>query len=124
MQAAMSPRYLLPCTCGLSTPVETAQAGETIHCPCGAKLDVPTLRGLRNLPSVPLEAGAPGPTWHPGKGILFLGVLAILAGLGIEAYLRWSVPTVDVASIHKGSLTMSPADSWQTWQHLQTLPGP
>ncbi len=123
-QAAMSTRYLLPCSCGLSTPVETAQAGENIHCACGATLDIPTLRGLRNLQPAPLDERSQGPSWNPGKGILFLGVLVILAGLGILAYLKLSVPRVDINRVRREAFTMSPAESWQKWLFLQDLPGP
>jgi hypothetical protein len=87
-------------------------------------LDVPTLRGLRNLPPAPLDEGPQGPSWNPGKGVLFLGVLLILAGLAIEAYLPLSVPTVDLNRVRGEAFTMSPAESWQKWLLLQELPGP
>lgn len=124
-QADMSTRYLLPCSCGLSTPVEIAQAGHSVRCSCGASLEVPTLRGIKNLPPAPLEAVPQGPVWNPGKGILFLGALAILAGLAIEAYLPTTVPSVDFNRIHAIAFTMNPAQSWEQWQQFQQdrLPG-
>jgi hypothetical protein len=42
--------YLLTCQCGAQHVVSNAQAGESISCSCGEQLEIPTLRGLKQLP--------------------------------------------------------------------------
>src|SRR5678815_2344165 len=44
--------YLLPCACGQQISVSAAQAGESLRCSCGAMVEVPTMRGLRELERV------------------------------------------------------------------------
>ncbi|MGL6195868.1 MAG: hypothetical protein ACRC2T_13715 [Thermoguttaceae bacterium] len=46
----MAQKYLLPCTCGESVPIETTQAGQTVTCSCGLQLQVPTLLKIKKLP--------------------------------------------------------------------------
>lgn len=65
--------YLLTCQCGKQHVVSKAQAGESISCSCGKQLEVPTLRGLNQLPvhaPAGLETGegdssAPGTSQPP-----------------------------------------------------------
>ena len=45
--------YMLTCSCGLSIPVETNQAGRTLDCPCGQQLQVPSLSGILKLDPMP-----------------------------------------------------------------------
>lgn len=45
----MNTSYLLPCTCGRNVNINVRQAGGTITCTCGAQLDVPALRQMRDL---------------------------------------------------------------------------
>lgn len=44
--------YRLTCPCGVSHSVSTSQAGQEFHCTCGNTLQVPTLRGLKELPQI------------------------------------------------------------------------
>ena len=44
------PRYLLPCSCGQSIPIDTIQAGQEVRCSCGQEQLAPTLREIRQLP--------------------------------------------------------------------------
>lgn len=121
----MSTQYLLPCSCGSATPVQTAQAGESIRCTCGAELKVPTLRALRNLPPVPHHQPQLESTWNPGLGLVFLGGLAVLASMGLFVYVEMNAPTVDLGRVRQEASYMSPAESWQKWNVLQEgLPGP
>jgi hypothetical protein len=48
----MSVLFLLPCECGKEIPVEAGQAGETIICECGTKIEVPQLSELKTLEGV------------------------------------------------------------------------
>lgn len=71
----MSARYLLPCGCGQQVVVEARQAGLEVACACGARLSVPSIRGLNELARV---EGAPPQakrTWGPRQGVLLLGAL-------------------------------------------------
>jgi hypothetical protein len=45
--------HKLPCSCGLSIPVEPHQAGRSIECLCGQQLQVPSLSGILNLELIP-----------------------------------------------------------------------
>lgn len=121
----MSTQYLLPCSCGSTTPVQTAQAGEQIRCACGAELTVPTLRALRNLPVDKSDVQPPEFTWNPGYGLIFLGALGILAGVGLIVLLELTTPKIDFERLRRDHVALSPAESWQKWTVLQGgLPGP
>lgn len=45
----MSQKYLLPCSCGKSVPVETSQAGSDVVCQCGETLKVPSMLKIKKL---------------------------------------------------------------------------
>lgn len=121
----MSTQYLLPCSCGSSTSVQTAQAGEQIRCTCGAELTVPTLRALRNLPVDTSHVQRPEAVWNPGWALVFLGALIVLGGLGIFVWLGVSGPRIEFDRVHKEIFELGPAASWQQWTMLQGgLPGP
>jgi hypothetical protein len=89
----MSVKYLLPCSCGRTVPVEVRQSGLDVRCECGATLVVPVLRDLKQLAVQP-ESSARRPfdgaalwTWRQQyRGI---AVLLLLGGLGIAAF-GWS----------------------------------
>jgi hypothetical protein len=101
----MPTRYLLPCTCGKTTPVEVGQAGETLTCACGNELKAPTLRGLRELTpateEAPRKAGPGAPVdWSSGRGALFsLGLLVFVVSLAYGAYHLYIWSGIDVAQI-------------------------
>ena len=87
----MSNNYLLPCDCGNSVPIGVSQAGQQVTCTCGRKLDVPSLRAIRQLPPAVDKAGdkklSQAATWNPIKGTLFaVGTLLIIGGMSVGAY--------------------------------------
>ena len=85
-------QYLLPCDCGRRTVVSTAQAGESIQCGCGARLDVPSMRGLRSLEPADGSRDAKGTDgWSDRHRGAFLLVLAAIAGLVAAGYLAWQL---------------------------------
>jgi heme/copper-type cytochrome/quinol oxidase subunit 3 len=91
------PSYLLPCTCGQSTIVSAAEAGQSIRCVCGAPLEVPTLRGLRGLEPAEAAAGKPITTrdrveWDNRHRIAFLLVQAAIFGALTAGYLAIRLP--------------------------------
>jgi len=84
----MSQQYLLPCSCGQTVRVVTAQAGGQVTCGCGKALPVPTLRGLRELqPAPPLANKNTSPGWSPAHGLIFSSGL-VVAAVGV-ALLAW-----------------------------------
>ncbi len=76
----MATKYLLPCECGKSVPVDVGQSGLTISCDCGASLQVPTLQGLKRLPLAEIDAPAPKPSWGRRQGRTLLGALIAVIG--------------------------------------------
>ena len=96
----MTIKYLLPCECGASVPVDPAQAGQSVPCSCGRQLAVPALRAVRQLPRCEAEKGpapAPARRWNATQGALFgLGAAVTLASLtfaGYCAFRRWHIDT-------------------------------
>jgi hypothetical protein len=64
--------YLLSCQCGLQHRVSRSQAGQELACGCGLRLQVPTLRGLSQLPlagSNETEATHEKSVWAGWRGI-------------------------------------------------------
>ena len=87
----MTAQYFLPCSCGQKVRVEPAQAGGQVTCACGAKLNVPTLRGLKQLEiALPDEAAirrSSGRQWGPVRGAMFsIGLLVVVVSLLVLAY--------------------------------------
>lgn len=84
----MSQQYLLPCTCGQTVRVGNAQAGGQVLCACGKSLDVPTLRGLRQLEWAPAEVTKKTALrWSPAHGATFALALSLaVAGAATAAY--------------------------------------
>jgi hypothetical protein len=84
----MSQLYLLPCSCGQATRVAVAQAGGEVVCACGNRLQVPTMRGIRQLKLAPAEAIAKqAPGWSRVHGTLFAaGMVAAVIGVSIVAF--------------------------------------
>jgi hypothetical protein len=79
-------KYLLPCKCGHRTEVDGGQAGQRIVCACGAPLDVPTMRELRNLDPVELPTRRKAP-WTRLQGVLFVvGMLVLSVCIGVGIY--------------------------------------
>ncbi len=81
-------KYLLPCSCGEQAEIDIGQAGQTIACQgCGNSLEVPTLRGIRQLKPAaaePTDADDRRQGWSRSQGALFavgLGML-LLAVIG------------------------------------------
>jgi len=96
-------KYLLPCKCGQRIPVEISQAGGTVACACGATLEIPALRGLRQLEPYQAAENAKRQRreWSQARGTTFVIALVILlAGLTISALALWNllqVPFISVA---------------------------
>ncbi len=124
-------RYLLTCACGRAISVASSQAGSTISCPdCGAAVDIPTIRGLRDLPidEKPADRETVS-TSSKSSWSLLLGLtagicfLSLLISLGIGSYLglqRIANPTPftledELAYGDDMINSYQPSDLWDIW---------
>jgi len=104
--------YWLPCRCGQQIRVSTAQAGETVACVCGERLEVPTLRGLRELVPAESDSTRAGSAWENRHRSAFVCVLVAIASLGLAGYLTLRLPPPPVIvsaadiedTLHNGSV--------------------
>lgn len=127
----MTTKYLLPCSCGAKTPVETTQAGGTATCTCGEQLSVPTLGRLRSFePVKEVDTLPTKATWSAQRGILFVfgGLVALggLAGLALNLYERSQVDlTTTFETVDKEYQTaldsMSPSQLFDIWKEIQRV---
>ncbi|MBC8876118.1 MAG: hypothetical protein H8E44_42375 [Planctomycetes bacterium] len=124
-------KYLLPCEkCGEKTAIDVNQAGQPIACCCGAMLEVPSLRGIRELArsDEAVEAVAKR-AWSRERGIAFVAGLVIILvtlGLGTIAVLRiTSLADIPEPSVHAHKIdgaeidAMSPLEAWGEWKDLR-----
>ncbi len=118
----MKPRYLLPCSCGREIPIEVGQAGQVVHCQCGATLEAPTLLRLKSLKRVVEEVSAETrrkPRWGLRQRLALLGMAIAVPFLILAAISFVGRPR------RQAVLTYAPLDSltyvqtWQVWQDLQ-----
>ncbi len=112
----MSVKYLLPCpSCGEKIAVEIAQAGQEIHCKCGAGVSIPTMAGIRTLQRVEPspEERRPPFRWEARHGVLLLGAVVICAALGMTGYLYLTRPQMPKVEM------MHPWEVWMEWQYLR-----
>ena len=67
---------------------QPGQSGLAVECVCGAKLEVPTMRGLSMLEQVPehTSGAAEAAPWGPRQGLMFLGGAIMAVGLGLIAF--------------------------------------
>jgi hypothetical protein len=115
-------KYLLACACGREHAVETRQAGESIPCDCGTRLEVPTLRKLRELPLAGEVEAAAGPAWGARQGAMTACLLVVAASLVVAAACRLTevpLPTIDPvkysASVDQLVSNMTPLEAWERW---------
>lgn len=113
----MSVRYLLPCSCGKTVSVSPSQAGGTAACDCGARLEVPRLGEMRQLPTdESVAATAAG--WGFRQGVLTAGLMlaaALAAGAGWFAAVEPEPPAPPDAVARQAAVerqvdAMSPRD--------------
>jgi len=112
--------YLLTCSCGERVPVEIGQAGGSVTCRCGTKLDVPTLRQLRHLPQVKAEEAPVRSGWGARQGIIAASAIAVVACL---VWSVWSWKNDPVHAVFDPVQRMqvveehikTPAGAWEAW---------
>lgn len=129
----MSTKYLLPCDCGQSIPIETSQAGDFVTCQCGVKLEAPTFRNIRHLPLAEEQDAtnaSSGGGWGLRQGVITLSLLLTLLFAGLGAYVWANDPVAPKgfdpisrsAAISQGLEKMTPVDAYMNWiQHYKPL---
>lgn len=92
--------YEITCSCQAKTAVSVSQAGQKVVCSCGKTIEVPTLRGLRELPpaSAPDQAVRALDKADRRKPSLALGTLFAVIFLAVPTslfflYERWVMDT-------------------------------
>ena len=105
-------------------PVEIRQAGDTVLCECGASLEVPTLRELREYASVPMETEPESArTWQPRHGLALLGFFVALL-VAIPGFVFWAhqpdPPRIDELIspqvIQDSIEQMTVMETWYEWR--------
>jgi hypothetical protein len=128
----MKTLYLLPCTCGKKIEVDAGQAGLNVRCSCGAEVNVPTMRGIAQLErSEPrtLPAAKPGAEWGRRQGLIFLGMVIMLAASLGGLYVWWNYfphlnpwTDEDAAKIRAPVAELTLEQSWELWKQLRQGP--
>lgn len=121
--------YLLPCEkCDAKVPVGTQQAGQTVRCTCGAAVDVPTLRDIRQLEQAAQVAEGsaernkkPNRHWSLGHGAAFVGgSIAMVIGLGMIGigFLNLRALPIPIPVPYDAQAADAEVDSWPMNQAL------
>lgn len=134
-RSAVTPTYLLPCSCGREIPVSTTQAGEEVTCECGTRLEAPTMRGMTLLKrSDPQSirgglkrsqsgekgrtrgsaAKTPTSSWGGRQRVLLVGTVITIVGLALAIFFHVTRPRL--APIE----SLAPYTTWQLWHDLRT----
>ena len=124
-------RYLLPCPCGHQIPVSRSQAGATVTCGvCGRSVEVPTIRGLTNLPPAPEETAErtvgkrTAPRWSTSRRLVsavcfgLMLVAGSVAGLMLATRLNYSTGWTLEQELTYGDQMVEryePAELWDLW---------
>lgn len=112
----MSPKHLLPCSCGNQIPVDLPQAGSRVRCTCGAELEVPTLLGLKRLTRADHDATTDAktkPVWGTRQRLVFFGAILTVVGISGACWFFYTRPRiVDVADY-------PPWPALQLWESLK-----
>src|SRR5262245_61524285 len=101
-------KYLLVCpSCGTKLPVETGQAGQMQRCACGHNLEVPTVRGMRELEEV-ADAQSAADGWTTRHGLVFVGSVIAVGSLILAAYVWLMRPAEMNANLLEAEVDESP----------------
>jgi hypothetical protein len=122
----VSAKYLLPCRCGQQVVIETRQAGQTVVCPCGESLPVPTMLEIIALEPAPEESlsTSNGEGWGWPQRLLLLGGACLLAGM-LFALLFWldrpiaPIDTLDPEYVRRSAEKLPPSVTWHYWAMMK-----
>lgn len=127
----MAARYLLPCECGATTPIEVNQAGSSVVCSCGKTLEVPSLRAVRQLTPCGDSMDKRESTWNPAAGMIFVsGVAIALVGASVAFFMHMNSlqavnfvppPESEVAAWVAEVDTASPEELFEMWNYSRHM---
>jgi hypothetical protein len=123
-------KHLFPCEkCGETHEIDTSQAGQHISCRCGQVLEVPSLRGIRELePVVEMATAAPRQAWNLGRGCAFAaGILLALGGAAVVIFacmFRAQIriperPVYKAEQVEADIDAWSPRQAWDAWGEIR-----
>jgi hypothetical protein len=134
-EQSVSTKYALPCNaCGKKLHVQASQAGTSLKCVCGKSVDVPSMRGIRQLKQVDETAANKRRTAESGWGGRQATMLVcLIVGIPAVAYAVYLVvappktPAVVaeellepiIANIESTGKTLSLDDSFKWWGEIQ-----
>ncbi|MDZ7618867.1 MAG: hypothetical protein U1E05_17825, partial [Patescibacteria group bacterium] len=118
----MTQRYLLPCSCGQKLALSLRQAGESITCPCGNVLEVPSLNQIKALeeaapqaePAAAAALARKRSAWSGRKAGFFLGIVLLCMSIPWAGWLELSKPRLIPVD------RMTAMQTWGLWQELRT----
>jgi hypothetical protein len=126
-------KYVLTCNCGHKLLVVPGQAGGTVKCQCGATVEVPTLRALRELPLAESDSQAAGGqaaaarkvegrTWGVRQGVMSACLILAAVCLAVAGFAWWtqpSLPRFDPDAyqqlIDQRIDSLTPVEAWHAW---------
>jgi hypothetical protein len=107
--------YLLPCpACSTKLSVVAGQAGQLVRCACGADVEVPTIRGMRELEQVSDEPTTSS-RWTTRHSVAFFGLLIFAGAFAFSLYLHLRAPVFDPSTYESEVRAASPEQSWEHW---------
>ncbi len=122
-------KYLLPCECGKNVLIDVSQAGQQIPCECGQLVEVPTLRGVRELErsDEPVVDSRASTEWDTTRGMLFAGSLLLFVIGGAVSYFGYEGLAITPNATHeveREAFTaviddMTVVDGYEMWKEMK-----
>jgi hypothetical protein len=88
-----------------------------VQCECGKAVDVPTVRGMRELEQAPATVADAATSWTARHSVIFLGSLMAIAGLTFGVLLHFRAERVRPKATFADEIrtSMPPAETWTLW---------
>lgn len=125
------PAYLLDCPCGKTLTVDSSLAGGKIKCDaCGKDVDVPSFRGLKELPLAAPEPAGKGSkevsapkegnvTRNLGSLIMLFSVVALTLLIVFRFRAITGYTAEDAISYREQQIdSLDPVETWELWGEM------
>ena len=86
-------KYLLPCSCGESIPLDITQAGQTVTCRCGAAQQAPSLLNIKKLQIAEGDSPSSSARSSTFNAQLFFRSLGCFVLIPSLVFLFWALST-------------------------------